>query len=575
MAKVKKKRKPKPKLSPEQKKQKKLQTDHKSMVRSVFRQAGFRRIASLSDKQFTYDGQKTDFDDVYVFENILVCLEYTTTASENIGSHLKPKKIVYDKIDSDNSNFCDFYCGINSELKEALLDDYNTSEIIVRIVYCSRNAIEPHYKTNVPNPIYLDYAILRYFKSITDCIKNSARFELFDFLGIEPSALGTKGKVGVSAAIAKYPGSLLPETSSNFDPGFKVVSFYVDPEALLKRAYVLRKEGWRDSHSMYQRMITKGKIDSIRKYLRSKKRVFVNNIIATLSDETKIVDGKGNTVDPKNINTTKPVEILIPDRINTIGLIDGQHRTYSYYESTLDDTEIAKLRVKQNLLLTGIIYPDHISDGEKEKFEARLFLEINSNQTNAKSNLKQAIGLVLEPFSAESIATRVLNALDKSTGPLHGQIERYWFDQNKLKTTSIVSYALKPLVKTSGADSLFSLWANSKKSLMVPEEDHNLLAKYVEHCVSEINQILSAAKHNLPINLWTPDKAIEGRMLTTTNINSLLICLRLLIENNKAGGFDYYKQQLAGLSGFKFKDYHSSQYNRMAEAIYAQFFASA
>ena len=238
------------------------------MVRSVFRYTGFRRIVSLADKQFTYNGQMSDFDDVYVYENILVCIEYTTTASSNISHHLKPKKIVYDKIDSDHAAFCEFYCDLSDELNDALLANYKSQEIIVKIVYCSRNAIDSGHKANVPNPIYLDYAELRYFKNLTACIKKSAQNELLHFLQILPSELGSAGKIGISSAIEKYPGSLLPEANSFFDKGFKVVSFYVDPEALLRRAYVLRKDGWRDSHSMYQRMISKGKIDSIRKYLK-------------------------------------------------------------------------------------------------------------------------------------------------------------------------------------------------------------------------------------------------------------------------------------------------------------------
>lgn len=567
-----KKKKTKKTLSATEKELHKLQSGQKIMARSIFRLTGFNRIVSLADKEFTYENTTTDFDDVYVYENILVCIEYTVSQPSSIGDHLKKKKLIYDKIDKSPDIFCQYLCSINKELEEYLSKHYNFSEIIVKVVYCSRHTIDASHKTNVPNPVYLDYAELRYFKNITDCIKKSAQHELINFLDIDPKFVGSCGKIKISSASDNYSGSLLPEANSNFDAGFKVVSFYVDPESLLKRCYVLRKDGWRDSHNMYQRMISKGKIDSIRKYLKRHKRVFVNNIIATLPSDTKIVDDQGDTVNPSGITSTQSVEIQIPNRINTIGLIDGQHRTYSYYEAVKDDQDIAKLRTKQNLLVTGIIYPNSVSEANKEKFEAQLFLELNTNQANAKSNLKQAIGLVLEPFSAESIATRVLVELDKSSGPLSGQVERYWFDKNKLKTTSIVSYALKPLVKTSGIDSLYSLWGNTEKTTMVEKEDQNLLEEYVEFCVNEVNQILSAAKNNLPTNVWTVDKSVNGRMLTTTNINALLICLRVLIEKGESSNFATYKKHLSGLNGFNFKDYHSSQYKRMAEAIYLKFF---
>ena len=565
---MKKKRK---RLSAEEKRDRKIKSDHTKMIRSVFKDAGFLRHSDVADKQFTFKGQMTDFDDIWTFENILVCIEFTTTKSENIGSHLKTKKIVYDKIQSKEADFTDFLCERSSKLSQALLDKYNSDEVVVKIVYCSLKAVENKYKENIPNPIYLDYPDLRYFRNLTDCIKKSARHELFHFMEIPADKVGENGKIGVESALGKYSGSLLPESSSNFDRGFKVVSFYIDPSALLRRAYVLRKDGWRDSYSMYQRMISKTKITSIRNYLKENKRVFVNNIIVTLPEDTKIVDNKNNTVDPGNISKTQPVTIMLPQKVNSIGLIDGQHRTYSYFESTTDDSEIEKLRNKQNLLVTGIIYLEGIKNVEKEKFEARLFLEINSNQTNAKSDLKQAIGLVLNPFSAESIAARVLTDLDKSSGPLGNQVQRYWFDKDKIKTTSIVSYGLKPLVKPNGTDSLFSTWSNKDKNKMLTDENHELLGDYVLHCVSVINGILMAFKANFPAMRWTYQKDVSNRLLTTTNINAFLICLRLLILNNKPVDEAKLTSMLVGVDQFDLDSYHSSQYARMAEAIYLKY----
>jgi hypothetical protein len=100
---------------------------------------------------------------------------------------------------------------------------------------------------------------------------------------------------------------------------------------------------------------------------------------------------------------------LLPYEYNSIGLIDGQHRVFSYYEGGRDEAKISVLRVQQNLLVTGVIYPSNISRAERSKFEATLFLEINATQTNAKSDLKQAIGVLLQPFSQDSIARRIVN----------------------------------------------------------------------------------------------------------------------------------------------------------------------
>ena len=568
-----KKRKVRKKLSPEERKHAKIKKDHIALVRSVFNRTGFKRFPKLSDKQFQFMGQQSDFDDVYVFENVLVCIEYTTTASNKIGSHLKPKHIVYEKIKSDPEGFSDLLAEMDPDLKNFLYSNYSASELVVRIVYCSRNSVKRTYKDNVPEPVYLDYSELGYFYNLVDCIKKSARHELLDFLQVDDKELGEGGRIGISKDTQDYEGSLLPETNSFFDGGFKVVSFYVDPETLIKRAYVLRRGGWRNSDSLYQRMLGKTKIAGIRGYLKKKHRVFVNNIVATLPDDTLVLNNNRHPVDPKEIKSTVPITVQIPNRMNSIGLIDGQHRTYSYYEAVSDDEEIARMRRKQHLLVTGIIYPAGLKRSEKEKFEARLFLEINSNQTNAKTDLKQAIGLVLEPFSSESIATRVVNELNNGTGPLGDAFEKYWFDKDKLKFTSIVSYGVKPLVKTSGGVSLFTAWGNPEKEKMVDGEIHDLLDEYVCFCVAQIDMILSAAKQNLPKESWTSDKAYKGRMLTTTGVNSLVILLRLLVEREMAYGFDYYLERLKDIRSFDITIFHSSQYKRMAIAMYNQFFA--
>lgn len=564
------KKKAKPKLTFEEKKKRKYVSDHKALVRSVLRSTGFKRYPKLADKQFIIDATtQSDFDDIYVQENLIVLVEYTT--AKDVGKHLKPKKIVYDKIEDDPSVFIDILCDLDAEFKSEIDLHYIRDELILKVLYCSRESFDSKYKTQVPNPAYLDYPELRYFKSVTDSIKKSALHEFLHFLDVTHEQLGENGKVGANTSNETYAGSLLPEANSNFDKGFKVVSFYADPAALLRRSYVLRKQGWRHSDSVYQRMISKGKIQSIRKHLKDNKRVFVNNIIATLADDTQIVDENSKTIDPSKIVKTTPVNIQIPDRMNTVGLIDGQHRTYSYHSTIPDDPEISKLRNRQNLLVTGIIYPPELSQAAREKFEARLFLEINSTQTNAKSNLKQSINLILKPFSDESIAKRVLDELDK-TGALSGHIERFWFDANKLKTTSVVSYGMKPLVKTSGNDSLFCKWTEISKDNMVASEDSGLLDQYVKFCVTEINQFLGAVKSQVKNEYWTPDKRVNGRFITTTNVNALLICIRFLISNKKMGDFNYYDGKLKSFSIKELGDFHSSQYGRMAEKIFEKYF---
>jgi DGQHR domain-containing protein len=563
-------RKKRAKLSAEARLALRVKRDHFREIRSIFSSTGFTRVPSASDKEFTYRGTTSDFDDVFIYENVIVIAE-CTTLKEKISDHLKKKKVLYDKIKSDHVAFIDFLDRTFPKFKSARGTKYRPEHYRLSIVYCSRNLVDSALKKDVPNIRYLDFHIVKYFKTITDRIKLSARFELFKFLGLPLAEIGENVISPSTGSSKAYKGSILPEGQSHFPPGYKVVSFYVDPAALLERCYVLRKDGWDEKGGLYQRMIGKKKIEAIRKYLLSKKRVFINNIIVTLPSNTKLINSEGHTFNPSGITKTEPVEIQLPSEYNSIGLIDGQHRVFSYYEGGSHEKEFATLRKQQNLLVTGIIYPTTIGAEEKTKFEATLFLEINATQTNAKSDLKQAISVLLEPFSNVSIAKNVVNRLNEG-GSLADQFERFFFDKAKLKTTSVVSYGVRPLVKLQENDSLFGVWKHPKKHDLSKEKNSKLLYEYIGFCAQEINLFIAAVKDGIPNEKWTANKKVKDRILTTTNINGFINCLRQIVNHKKTYSLQYYKSKLSDVKNFPFGDYRSSQYVRMGEDMYKRYF---
>jgi DGQHR domain-containing protein len=569
MARRKKRRKVK--LSLAEKLAKKIKQDHFRDVRAIFDATGFSRITAATNKEFTYQGTTCDFDEVFLQDNILVLVELTTL-KEGISEHLKKKKILYDKVLNDTTSFINFLDATFPAVREAQGKNFRPEHYRIVIVYASLNPVDRTWKADVPNVKYMDFHIVKYFKTVTGQIKRSARFELFNFLGLKRDEIGKSALSSAAGSGETYKGSILPESQSHFLPGYKVVSFYVDPEALLERCYVLRKDGWVEESNLYQRMIQKKKIESIRSYLRKEKRVFINNIIVTLPSSTRLKKPSGEVDKFSSIKKTEPVGIELPAEYNSIGLIDGQHRVFSYYEGGQHEAEISVLRTQQNLLVTGIIYPNNISSLEKTKFEATLFLEINATQTNPRSDLKQAVGLLLKPFSPDSVARRIVNRLNEF-GALSNQFERYFFDKLKLKTTSVVSYGVRPIAKLQGTDSLYHAWAEPRKEALTKENDSDLLETYVDFCAKEINLFISAVKANIPNARWTADKKIPGRMLTTTHINGFIVCLRRIIENDKLHNFEYYKTKLKELHTFQFTKYRSSQYGAMGDALYEKFFA--
>lgn len=556
------------KLTLEERRDRKIKNDHVRSARSIFRNCGFDRVTEIANKDIIFKARPGEFDDAFIHENVLVLAEYTT--SRSVSDHLKSKKILFERVLSDPEGFVAYLRTSFPAFDERLGDAFFPSDYVIRIVYCSRYEFDASVKDYVPEPIYLDLPYLKYFEKISSAVKLSSRHELFHFLNIPNEKVAEGGKFPKPTR-ETYHGSILPERASGFPPDFKVVSFYADAAALLRRAYVLRRDGWRGSYQAYQRMIQPQKIEAIRRKLRNDHQVFVNNLIATLPEDVHPVGEGGLTIDISKLKVTAPVTITLPLRANSVGLIDGQHRLFSYYESKEDDQLIARLRHQQNLLITGIIYPPTISDAERERFEAALFLAINSNQTNAPTALRQEIEVLLNPSSPTAIGKQVMHALSRS-GPLLGFVENYFFEKGKLKTSSIVSYGLGPLIKLGGDDSLFSIFEDPEKDLIQSGDAPEALNRYIKFCTSSINKMLNAVKSNVPPERWTTDKKNKNRLLTVTYINSFLIAMRILIRNGHSMEFEHLRTKLQGVKSFNFKSFHSSQYGRMAEKLVSDYF---
>lgn len=563
--------KPKKTLSPEERAKRNLQRRHRREIREVFSAVGFQRVEGASDKEFTYDGVTSDFDDVFILENVVVFAEYTT--SSDVSEHAKKKYLMYDRIRKDDAKFIGFARGAPLGIAGALGSKYNDNQIRVVLLYCSLNTVQSSLKNQIDHALFMDYSVVRYFKLLTKTVRKSAQHELLAFLNIQYKNFADRALNANASPRDPFNGSVLPEHHSKFPKGYKVVSFYIQPSALLSRAYVLRRDGWRDRGGLYQRMILRAKLDSIRRYLVDQQRVFVNNIIVTLPSGTKILDADENTIDTTTIHTTQPAVISIPSEFNSIGVIDGQHRVFSYYEGGANENVIGALRSQQNLLVTGIIYPDNVSDPEKTRFEAGLFLEINSTQSNAKSELKQAINQLIRPFLADSIARDVLDKLNDGQGALSGKFSQSFFDASGLRTTSVVSYGLRPLVRPSAPGPLFSRWTDADKDTFVGSENDTVRKRYIDYCASQIGLFFAAAKSRLPPDRWTTSRTVQNRLLTPTVVNGLIGTMRQALDAGVEMTFENLHAQLAGLEEFPFENYRSSQYTVMSTALFRKFFA--
>ena len=425
--------------------------------------------------------------------------------------------------------------------------------------------MRPSLKDEVPSARILDLPLLYYFRTIASSILASAVHEFLEFLNIQPQEFGDR-IIRPGSGSSKYAGSLLPDAHSNFGKGYRVVSFYIDPESLLSKCFVLRRSAWERAPNLYQRMISKKKIGQIRKYLVETERVFLNNIVVSLPSDVVIL--KDGEIIKEDLTRTKQVEVQLPDKPNTIGLIDGQHRVYSYHSGGSNEQKIGQLRRHLNLLVTGIIFPDSLSQEDRTRFEANLFLEINSTQTGAKSDLKQEIGLILYPSSGESIARRVIIKMGE-VGPLAGLLSSAMLGARGVKTTTIVSYGLMPLLKLSGDDSIYSLLEKSAKESLIKNPSDEAIANYVDRATKEVNLVISAAKDAIGAVGWITVGSKGTLRITPTLINGLISYLRLAIQSKKKLSFEAHRAAMSKLLSVNPMSFKSSQYNRLGKAIFA------
>lgn len=571
MAKVKAKTNKK-KLSKDEIAERRRQASHKRLVRNSFADMGFSRAPDFSDKEFTYQNITSDFDDVFIWENVIVFAEYTIKKNGH-SEHLKKKYFLYDKIISDPSSFYDFVVSKSQNVKNSSASKYDRKKVQIRIIYCTTTDPDDDLKQQITSIKFLDYPIAMYFKALSASIKYSARYEMLEYLSIAYEDAGENCQSTSGVSRDPFKGSLLPESHSNLGAGFRLVSFYISPEALLERAYVLRKEGWRDSDWLYQRIISQKKIGKIRGFLNSKGRVFLNNIIVTLPSNTKLVDDNDDTKDGKNITRTEPVNIQIPRKFNTIGLIDGQHRVFSYHEGGKFDEKILELRKRLNLLVTGIMYPDGLSESDRLKFEAEIFLEINSNQTGAKSDLKQAISSIITPYEATSIAKRVLGRLNRS-GALSDMFVKYFYDTTRLKTTSVISYGIRHLVHIGAEAPLFSRWDNPDKAKLLNEQPQaDLLEEYVSFCAKALILWFKCVKDQTAKGQWEMKSKEGNGILNSTTVIGFINYFRHSLNSGVSMNEDAYKRILTGIEAFEYSKYKSSQYGAMAKDLKTIYFS--
>lgn len=553
------------KLTPAQMK-KRQDRAFKNKIRNIFVNAGFEYL-NTENKHIKIGHRTIEIDAVFFYENILLVCEDTGTTA-HVKDHIRNKKEAFDEIQNHKSDFHKWICAAFPEKAESL-EEYSADRYHIFNLYFSQ------YELNLTNDDFNLYSnikfiephTLNYFHRMMQCIRKSVRFEIFRFLDIRTCDIGLSSSESSRKTI-KAP-IICPKESTGLKNGVRVVSFMMSADSLISTCYVLRKDNWEDSIQIYQRLIEKDKIKSIREFLAKKGEAFFNNIIVGLPDKVRFANANGNPISIDQIGDYQNCQMEIPNEMNSICVIDGQHRIYAHYEGFENDKnerKISQLRKKLHLLVTGLIFPSNMSNIDKAQIQSQIFLDINSTAKPVPADVLLHIEMIKDPYSDIGLARQVIERLNKENIFLN-MFELSLLDESKIKVASIIKFALRYLVTLHPSESrvsFYNFWSGDKNALA--KKDTQACEEYIKFCVANLALYFSAVRKNF-INVWSDH---SSKILSVTSINGFIIAYYRQLAKNGMREYTFFEECFKHLSVDFSKEnfpYTSSQYRKFSDQI--------
>lgn len=540
-------------------------------IRSSFTDAGFTYFSTL-DKHFPIGTRTVELDYLFLYENIIVICEDNTKQKKDID-HIRNKNESFAEIRNNKTAFLNWLSNTFPE-KATMVKQYRPERYFLYYIYISQTELEitEDEKNRYSNLLFWDPETLSYFNRMAQCIQHSARYEIFRYLGLKNDEIGFSGSEGGKTTI-KAP-IIYPQEATGLRNGVRVVSFMMSAEKLLRTSYVLRKDSWEESMFLYQRLIEKDKVKSILAFLAQKGEAFYNNIIVALPDNVTFEDDAGTPILVENIGDFQHCKLVLPDEMNSICIIDGQHRIFAHYEAPATEKyelQIAPLRRQLHLLVTGLIFPTEMKEPERKQIQSQIFLDINDNTKKVAPNVLTHIEMVKDPFSDIGLARRVIERLNKKRVFLN-RFELSALDESKIKVASIIKFALRYLVTVTPAEgktSLYAYWQGNKEAFQ--QKDEASLNDYIEFCANSIDLYFSAIRDAFKSSWNDP----ASKMLSVISINGFIIAFNRQLNKYGVSDYPFYSSCLRKLSidfsknGFP---YTSSQYRKFSGRILAEAF---
>lgn len=378
-------------------------------VWQVFQKMGFKVMNSNNKFKLSYSDSSTkQIDVVAIDDEICLLIECKATTKEGNNSTWKTD------LESINGNFA----GLQSEIRKKY------PNVKVKYIFATKNYIVGEADEQRMRDFKIanfDYDTIKYYNDLADHLGSAARFQLLGNLfakqtikGMDSSVPAIEGKMG----------------------GKTYYAFLIEPDRLLKMAYILHRN--KANHKLmptYQRLIKKDRLKAIRQYVNDG-GFFPNSLIVSIDTDGKQIDFQPKTTRTNN-NQSRAGILTLPQKYQSLYVIDGQHRLYGYSDSHFSSSNSVPVVAFVNM--------------DKHE-QVKMFMDINENQKSVPKGLRNTLNIDLL-WNAESYSQRQ-EALRLDIGqqlgediksPLYGRIVTGEDLQNKKRciTLDYINDALK------------------------------------------------------------------------------------------------------------------------------------
>jgi DGQHR domain-containing protein len=265
-------------------------------------------------------------------------------------------------------------------------------EVFIKIFFCPYKSIQETEleKRRVNNEIIIDRDVYDYLTAVSSRLPKQCLINDFYYL------IGLK-KMDLSRNVssrARKPDKIRPMYAERLEIDKKLTVFTLCPaiDDIYNQVTVRRISNKYDKKG-FQRMVKSSRLAKINKDYLSKNKTFPNNVIAAMNPEFY--------VDEHDFFNKRDKTLSFYDEFNSLFIIDGQHRFYSFVSGNKLDRQI----------ILSLLFFKHKKDDQKFLQMDRMFYEINKKSERIDPNLAFSLLAKIDTESEENFWYLVFSKL--------------------------------------------------------------------------------------------------------------------------------------------------------------------